>query len=165
MEESPLFHLIKKIKDDWVSSKGIIYQDNIHHRIGDEIQCTALYKFLRSHNITINYKDSNPKISSLTLFPDNLVNYIKEIPYKKKIVDFLNLWSWSPLLASKGFYTEVQHKYNEKNIEFNYQKNGILHFYRNEKLLAKTLKHLDFQQSLGVIFDVLNKEEIGRAHV
>ena len=91
MEESPLFHLIKKIKDDWVSSKGIIYQDNIHHRIGDEIQCTALYKFLRSHNITINYKDSNPKISSLTLFPDNLVNYIKEIPYKKKIVDFLKI--------------------------------------------------------------------------
>ena len=48
---------------------------------------------------------------------------------------------------------------NEENIKFDYNDRGILHFYRNEKLFQKALKHAEFQQSLGVKLHILNSEE------
>lgn len=117
---SPLnfFYMFNKFKEIWDSVSHSIYQSNYTNRIGDEIQCTALYKYIKSKNINIDYKDSNTHISALSLFPDNLVRFLPDNINSNPNVNFINLWIWSPFLAKNGFYTESQYKYNESEIQY-----------------------------------------------
>ena len=107
------FSEYKKI---WQSVTTGIFEYHPQHRIGDEIQLTAFYKYIRSKNITIDYKDCNPFISTLNIFPDNLVQFVNQSTYPK--INLINLWVWSPFLRSKGFYTESQYKYDKSKIEY-----------------------------------------------
>ncbi len=46
-----------------------------------------------------------------------------------------------------------------EDLKFDYKKQGILHFYRDEKKLQKALRDLEFVRSLGCKVQVLNAEE------
>jgi hypothetical protein len=97
----------------WQSVTTGIFECHPQHRIGDEIQLTALYKYFKSKKIQIDYKDCNPYISTLNLFPDNLVRFTQESYFPQ--INFINLWVWSPFLQHKGFFTETQNLFNHKN--------------------------------------------------
>ncbi len=47
----------------------------------------------------------------------------------------------------------------EENIEFNYKKSGILHFFTNKKSFESALKEADFVGSLGCKVQILNPDE------
>ncbi len=47
----------------------------------------------------------------------------------------------------------------EEKIDFHYNKNGILHFYRNKKLFDNAVKQAKFQESLGCNLKILNPFE------
>jgi hypothetical protein len=103
-------------KKTWESVTTGIFEFHPQHRIGDEIQLTAFYKYIRSKNINIDYKDCNPFISTLNIFPDNLVRFVESSSYPT--INFINLWVWSPYLRHEGFYTESQQTHNLKNTEY-----------------------------------------------
>lgn len=114
MNEELLFQL-KKL---WNSHQGRIFQNNYLHRIGDEIQTTAVYKYLKLKNIEIDYKDSNKHISALSIFPDNIVNFVNSNINQCPQIDFVNLWIWSPFLSTIGIHTQVSHQYTKADIEY-----------------------------------------------
>lgn len=93
------------------------YHDHPENRIGDEIQLTAMLKYFNSIGYKIDYRDSNPHISALSIFPDNLVNFVPGNVNQATPFDPMNLWFWSVLLREKGIYTEVREKYDEQKAD------------------------------------------------
>lgn len=110
----------KNQKRTWenVANCRAIFESHTNHRIGDEIQLSAIYKYLKTKNLTINYKDSCPHISMLNLFPDGLVNFVSNNREENPSIDLVGVWNWAPFLREKKFYTENATKYNESKIEF-----------------------------------------------
>lgn len=47
----------------------------------------------------------------------------------------------------------------EKNMRFNYNDGGILHFYSDQKLFFKAIKQAELQQTFGNNLQILNKDE------
>jgi hypothetical protein len=102
----------------WDSIWGPIYHENPENRIGDEIQMTALLSFFREKGITAFYKDVCPYVSALNIFPDSLVNFVKENTDEYPKIDTFNLWIWSPFLRDRGFYTSSKKKYDETESKY-----------------------------------------------
>lgn len=96
----------------------IYYHDHPEYRIGDEIQTTALIKYLNLKGHDVYYKDSNPYVSAMQLFPDNLVVFASENHFDYAIFEPYNIWFWSVMLREKGIYTELNHQYDESKIEY-----------------------------------------------
>lgn len=82
-----------------------LYYSNKDNRLGDEIQMTALLKYLRHKGTEIDYKDHRGLAKAI--FPDNLVNFVDGNNGHGWLYT-RNLWIWAPLLKSRGFYTEVK---------------------------------------------------------
>lgn len=96
----------------------IYYHDHPEYRIGDEIQTTALIKYLNTKGHDVYYKDANPFVSAMKLFPDNLVIFAPNNIYEYEFFEPYNIWFWSVMLREKGIYTELNHQYDETKIEF-----------------------------------------------
>lgn len=96
----------------------IYYHNHPEYRIGDEIQTTALIKYLKTKGDEIYYKDSNPFVSAIELFPDDLVVFSSENFFNYKIFEPGDIWFWSVMLKEKGIYTELNHQYKESEVEF-----------------------------------------------
>jgi hypothetical protein len=96
----------------------IYYHNHPEYRIGDEIQTTALIKYLKTKGHEIYYKDSNPFVSAIELFPDDLVVFTSENFFNYEIFEPYNIWFWSVMLREKGIYTELNHQYEESKIKF-----------------------------------------------
>lgn len=89
-----------------------LYHDNPNHRIGDEIQLTAVFKYFVSNGYEIHHKDSNTSISAMSIFPDNIVVFSPGNIHNLPIFDPLSLWFWSVFLKQRRIYTEVKNKYD-----------------------------------------------------
>ena len=96
----------------------IYYHDHPEYRIGDEIQSIALLKYLLTKGHEIYYKDSNPFVSAIRLFPDNLVIFASDNLFNFDFFEPYNIWFWAPLMREKGIYTELNHEYDESKAEF-----------------------------------------------
>jgi hypothetical protein len=84
-------------------------------RIGDEIQMTAILKYLVRHNgHQVWYRDGNAWVSAMSLFPDNLVIRGGDNHHGLPVLDPGHLWFWAAFLKSKGIYTELQHRYENR---------------------------------------------------
>jgi|APGre2960657404_1045060.scaffolds.fasta_scaffold00253_6 hypothetical protein len=110
----------KDQKEAWESAiiKGKIFECNTANRIGDEIQLSALYKYLKTKKININYQDGNRYISMLNVFPENIVNFVRNNSEENTTIDLVGVWNWAPFLRANKFYTESQIKYDNSKIEF-----------------------------------------------
>lgn len=93
------------------------YHDHPEYRIGDEIQTTALVRYLLSKGHLTYYKDVNPYISAIQLFPDNLVAFASENVNEFPPINPINLWYWNPLCRMKGIYTSLSETYNENQAD------------------------------------------------
>ena len=64
-------------------------------------------------------------------------------------------------LLNLGMYSKfiLENILKEEKIDFKYNKNGILHFYRSKKSFEKAKKQADFQAKLGCKFDILNSKQ------
>lgn len=82
-----------------------LYYSNKGNRLGDEIQMTALLKYLRHKGTEVDYQDH--KGLAKVIFPDNLVSFVNG-NNGLEWLNTRNLWIWAPLLRSRGFYTEVK---------------------------------------------------------
>lgn len=91
----------------------IYYHDHPEYRIGDEINSTALIKYFKAKGCNFYYKDANSFISAMKLFPDDLVIFCSENLYEYHYFEPWNLWFWNFLLKQKGFYTELNVKYEK----------------------------------------------------
>jgi len=92
----------------------IYYHDHPEYRIGDEIQTTALIKYLNLKGHDVHYKDSNPFVSAIELFPDNLVVFASANHFEYPIFEPYNMWFWNPLLREKGIWTDLKNHYREE---------------------------------------------------
>jgi hypothetical protein len=110
----------QKTRENWARANGLIYHENPDYiqRIGDEIQLTAVLKYFKSLGHQILYKDACPHISALTIFPDHLVTFVHDNFANAPKIDPFNIWIWSPLISSMGFYTETQYKYDANKITY-----------------------------------------------
>jgi hypothetical protein len=93
------------------------YHDHPEYRIGDEIQTIALIKYLKAKGHEIFYKDSNPYVSAMKLFPDDLIVFASDNFYEFPFFEPWNIWFWNPLIRSMGIYTELNHKYDESKAD------------------------------------------------
>lgn len=83
------------------------YFDNSGNRIGDEIQMTALLKYLRQKypDKKFYYRDGN-KLSQ-KFFPEGLVEWCSNQPPDTEWMHTGNLWTSRNVLVRKGIYTEL----------------------------------------------------------
>jgi len=91
----------------------IYYHDHPEYRIGDEIQTTALIKYLNLKGHDVYYKDSNPFVSAIELFPDNLVVFASANHFDYPIFEPYNMWYWNPMLRNMGIWTDLKDHYQE----------------------------------------------------
>ena len=101
----------------FIGTQMIYYHDHPEYRIGDEIQTTALMKYLISKGHEIYYRDSNPYVSAIEIFPDNLVTFTSENHYGFEQFEPFNMWFWSVMLRENGIYTELKRKYKESEAD------------------------------------------------
>lgn len=100
-------------KRNWESVDMAVYHENPDNRIGDEIQMTALLGYLTSMGLKVEYRDVCGAVSAARLFPDGLVNFVRENSAGLPKFDPFNLWVWSPFLRDRGFYTSVQKTHDD----------------------------------------------------
>ena len=92
------------------------------YRIGDEIQTTAVIKYLKNKGNDFFYIDCNKNISAKEFFPEGLVKFVEDVPenddkYKKFYPKCI--WIWSTMLKEKGVFTELSKTYNESEADTN----------------------------------------------
>jgi len=65
-------------------------------------------------------------------------------------------------IASLAKYSRdsMQEIMDAEKIDFDYKKTGTLHFYRKKRKFDRAVKRLKFEKSLGINFDVLDKEQV-----
>lgn len=89
------------------------YHEHPEYRIGDEIQTTALIRYLNAKGHGVYYKDANPYVSAMELFPDNLVVFCSGNLYEYPLFEPYNMWFWNPMLRGMGLWTDLKNHYRE----------------------------------------------------
>lgn len=125
------------------------------------------YSHIEPWSDAINYF----KLFSNLVKPNSFIsgNKIFSSDFIKWFSDFRNNSNYERIRKiSTDLYSLTTYSHNalqeitllEKDLDFDYQKNGILHFFRNKKNFEKEMATLEFKQSLKCNAKILNNEEI-----